>query len=239
MGDSFFEYGGVAPDRFALWEDVLQDVKPEQDVRRARQAIEQLWPHLEALKRLVDSSASHTAVYLESIERSIESARADQKHRRHGDASLDLIQAVESIERLLLGLIGPQGQSPTAPRSVEIPLTPLFEPWLFLATGCANLVPNPAATQTIGWRQSRAYLRPPQVKALAGADVRDVRLEDCHAQIRTWNKSSPVGADLVRSFYAAENDRFREVLSGLQADLKAYASRGEGYIGWTAWYGDE
>lgn len=239
MGDSYFEYGGVAPARFGLWEDVLQDVQPEQDPRRARQAIEQLWPHLESLKRLVDLSSSHTAVYLESIQRSIESARADQKHRRVGDASLDLHHAVESIERLLLGLIGPDGRSPKAPRSVGIPLTPLFEPWLFLATGCANLVPGPAATQTIEWRQTRAYLRPAQVKALALAEAREVSLEDCHAQIRNWNRSSPVGEDLVRSFYAAEDGRFREVLSGLRMDLRDFASRGEGYIGWTAWYGYE
>jgi hypothetical protein len=244
VGDSFFEYGGVAPERFGLWEDVLQDVKPEQDPRRARQAIEQLWPHLEALKRLVDASSSHTAVYLESIQRSIESARADQKNRRHGDVSLDLFQAVESIERLLLGLIGPAGQSPVAPRSVEIPLTPLFESWMFLATGCANLVPNPASKQTIQWQQTRAFLRPAQVKALAVAEVRDVAVDDCRAQIEAWNDTEAVKRGLAsieddRRTYGAVNARFREVLSGFQADLKAYASRGEGYIGWTAWYGYE
>lgn len=158
MSDNVFEYAGVPRARFELWRDILRDVgfardygpahgKPgwEAHQKLSRQAIEQLWPHLDVLSRLVKDDLS-------SIHRSIERARAPQHRRSLGDVSLDLSHAMGDIERLILG----------EPVREEIPNDGAFEEWL------KRHLPG----HDIAWRQARSYLLPEEFPELpAGSPV--------------------------------------------------------------------
>lgn len=258
MSDSFLEYAGVPPGRFDLWQNVLRDVGfargygPAHGLpgyseyqRQAAQAIDLLWPHLELLPRHVDPRDPHIAAQLESIRRAIESSRNPTKERRVGDVSLDLSWVMDSLEVLLLGLIGSEGQSPVAPRRAEIPLQSFLPAWLVLATGCPNLLPGPAATQTVSWRTPRAYLLPSQMRDLLELPPREVSPEECRTLIESWNAHAEIKLWVgtldraQRDHYAACQARFREVWEQLRSDLKGHAQRGEIYVGWTAWYGYE
>src|SRR3954466_2776260 len=171
VGDSVFEYGGVSADRLAAWEDVLKDVafprgddpgrgKPghEEYQRRATQALEQLWTHLALLPRLVDETHPHVAAYLTSIRKTVEREAPPPPRRRWMDAGLDLSHVMNTQEALLLGLIGPKGQSPHAPCSAEPPPPPSSPAWLALGAGSAELLPGPAARRTVSWRRERAVI---------------------------------------------------------------------------------
>ena len=232
MGTLSFEYAGVAPDRLGAWQDVLRDAR----------SLDQLWPYLESVPRLVDAAHPHVAAYLLSLRRFVEPPRG----RKHPpDPGLELIHAIDTFEVLLLGLIGPEGQSPHAPCSAELPNQPYFEAWLARAMDHPNLLPGPGATQGVGRRQPRAWLRPAQVRALAGTRPRPVDFDACRAQIREWNAASDVERflgppdDAERARYAGWQARFQEVADRLRADLAAFASRGEAYVGWMTWIGDE
>ena len=152
MGYHFFEYCGVPRPRFGLWRDILGDVevardygpdrlKPgyEEHQKRCRQAIEQLWPHLDILSRLVPDDLSH-------IHRSIADARALQRYRKVGDVSLDLSHAMSSIETLILG----------KPVQEEIPNDGSFAEWL----------ERHLKGREIAWRQRRSYLLPEEFPEL-------------------------------------------------------------------------
>ncbi|HEX7897592.1 MAG TPA: hypothetical protein VF950_07510 [Planctomycetota bacterium] len=180
MGDNFFEYVGVPRPRFELWRDILRDVgfargygpahgQPgyEEHQKLSRQAIEQLWPHLDVLARLVKDDLSH-------IHRSIADARAPQHQRRLGSVSLDLSHAMSSIESLILG----------TPVQEEIPNDGSFR----------------APGHELAWRIQRSFLLPEE-----------------YAQV-------PPGPPVVER---------------LRAALQTFASRGDVYVGWIAWYGYE
>ena len=167
MGSGFFEYAGVPRPRFELWRDILRDVgfardygpshgQPgyEEHQKLSRQAIEQLWPHLDVLARLVPDDLS-------SIHRSIESARAPQHRRKLGDVSLDLSHAMNDLERLILG----------KPRSEPIRNDGSWEAWL------ERHLPG----REIRWRFARRFVLPeeapvvppgPPLAELLRADLR-------------------------------------------------------------------
>lgn len=144
--------------RFELWLDILRDVgfardygpahgKPgyEEHQKLSRQAIEQLWPHLDVLRKLVKDDLS-------SIHRAIESARAPQRKRSLGDVSLDLSHAMSDIERLVLGEIVRE----------EIPNDRSFPDWL------EKHLPG----REIAWRVTRRWLPPESFPELpAGGPV--------------------------------------------------------------------
>jgi hypothetical protein len=186
VSNSFFEYAGVPRPRFELWRDILRDVgfardygpahgQPgwEEHQKQSRQAIEQLWPHLEVLARLVPDDLSH-------IHRSIADARASQHKRKLGNVALDLSHAMDSIETLILG----------KPRSEPIKNDGVWEAWL------ERHLPG----REIKWRVARRYVLPGEAAAF------------------------PAGPPLAEI---------------LRADLRAFAARGDVYVGWTAWYGYE
>jgi hypothetical protein len=138
--------------RFELWRDILRDVGFARDYgpshgqrgyeehqKLSRQAIEQLWPHLDVLSRLVPDDLSH-------IHRSIESARKPQRRRALGDVSLDLSHAMSAIEDLVFG----------KPVSEEIPTGREFEDWL------TKHLPG----HEIAWRKPRSYLLPEEFPEL-------------------------------------------------------------------------
>lgn len=258
VGDSVFEYVGVSADRLATWEDVLKDVafargddpgrgKPghEEYQRRATQALEQLWTHLALLPRLVDETHPHVAAYVTSIRKTVEREAPPPPRRRWMDAGLDLSHVLNTLEALLLGLIGPQGQSPFPPGRAEIPTQPYFPAWLALRAGSADLLPGPAARRIVSWRRDRAVVDPRAALEIVDRKPRSVTLDECRALIDHWNRKSPtavyLGAadDAERGRYDGWQRRFEEVYGQLCADLKDYAGRGEFTLGWTAWYGDE
>ena len=151
MSDLRFEYAGVPRRRFELWRDILRDVGFARDYgpssgqagydehqKRSKRALEQLWPHLEVLERLVADP-----VELSNIRRYIENARGPQHRRTMGDISLDLSHAMSSIERLVLGEIVHE----------EIPNDPSFEEWL------KRHLPG----REIAWRTSRSYVLPEEI----------------------------------------------------------------------------
>lgn len=224
-----FEYAGVTPERLATWQDVLRDAR----------SIDQLWPYLESVPRLLDARHPHAAAYLDSLRRLIEPPRA----RKTQDPALTLAHAVDTFEVLLLGLIGPEGQSPHAPRSAELPNQPYFETWLALAFGHAGLLPGPDAAPIASVRRPpRACLRPAQVKALAARYPRGaVDVEVLRARLTASNAGRfLVSLDAAeRARYERWETRFREVAERLHADLGAFAARGEAYLGWMTWTGDE
>jgi len=257
VSDSTFEYGGVPAGRFAMWEDILKDVgfargygpahgQPGYDEhqREAARAIELLWPPLALLPKHLDTTHPHVAAYLQSLDRTVEMARGEGP-RPATSQSLALSQIMTTLEALLLGLIGPQGQSPLAPRTEELPTQPYFEAWLATASGSADLVPGPAARRTIAWRTTRACVLPDQAKEIAAAATREITLDWCRALIDHWNRKSTThkflgpADDAERTRFAEWQPRFHEVLARLKADLRGYAERGEVYLGWTGWYGHE
>jgi hypothetical protein len=225
MGTLTFDYAGVAPERFAAWQDVLRDAR----------SADALWPYLESVPRLVDAAHPHVQAYLASARSFVEPPPRARKSR---DRDRDLVHAVDTFEVLLLGLIGPEGQSPHAPRSLELPNQPYFEAWMALAFDHPNLLPGPDAVQVVGRRQPRAWLGPAQVRALAEARPRGiVDVEACRA--RTAGRFL-VALDVAeRARYERWEARFREVAEQLHADLKAFAARGAAYVGWMTWTGDE
>jgi len=258
VGDSVFEYGGVSTERLATWEDILKDVafargdgpgrgKPghEEHQRHATQALEQLWTHLALLPRLVDETHPHVAAYLTSIRKTVEREAPPPPRRRWMDAALDLSHVMNTLEALLLGLVGPQGQSPHAPCSAEIPTQPYFLAWLALRAGSADLLPGPSARRIVSWRTERAVVAPQAAMEIVGRKPRSVTLDECRALIDHWNRKSPPAVslgpadDAERARYDDWQRRFEEVYAQLTADLSGTAGRGDRYIGWTAWYGDE
>lgn len=258
VSDIVLEFTATSVDRFEAWQNVLQDVgfareygpsrgQPgyEEHERRAAQALDLLHPHLTAVERLVDPLHPHVYAQLESIHRSIGDAKQPAGRRRLGDIALDLSHVMNAIEVLLLGLIGPEGQSPAAFGHVEIPTQPYFEAWLRAATGSTNLVPSIESTQTISWRTARAYLLPVQAEKVAALEPRDVPFEACCDVLRRWNARSTskvwVGATdpAERHRYEDWQPVFFEGLVQLRAGLKDIAERDEIYLGWTTWYGYE
>jgi hypothetical protein len=258
VSDSAFEYGAVSAERFAMWEDILKDVgfargygpahgKPgfEDYQLKATQALEQLWTHLALLPRLVDESHPHVAAYLKSVRRTVEREAPPPPRKRWMDAGLDLSHVMNTLEALLLGLIGPQGQSPHPPCSAEIPTQPYFEAWLALRAGSPDLLPGPAARRVVSWRTERAVVGPKDAKEIVDRKPRAVTIDECRALIDDWNRRSTTQRYLgpsdasERVRYEEWQDRFEEVYAQLTADLKRFSERGELYIGWTAWYGHE
>lgn len=257
MSDRFIEYAGVPADRFALWEDILKDVgfarghgpghgRPgdEEHQRQAAQAIELLWTHLALLPRHVDVGNPHVAAYLTSIDKTVALARGESGPKA-ASQSLSLSHLMTTLEALLLGLIGPDGQSPAAPHSLEIPNQPYTEAWLALAAGSADLLPGPAAKRIVAWRTNRAVVLPAQAKEIASGKPREAGLDECLALIDHWNRKATVlravgpGDDPARTQFEAWQKRFREVLAQMKLDLHRFAGRGEVYVGWVAWYGYE
>jgi hypothetical protein len=258
VSDIVLEYTSATPRRFKLWQDVLRDVGFARDYgpapgqpgydehqQRSARAVALLQPHLDALPKVVDAQHPHVLAMMESIVRSLESARQPAWLRELGDVSLDLSQVMDGIEVLLLDLIGPEGQSPVARGQVELPTQPYFTAWLVASTGCPNLVPSLDATQAIGWRTDRAYLYPAQAKAVSELEPRDVTFEACCDVLRTWNARSSTkvwigSADPTeRHRYDAWQAAFTEGLVQLQSGLAETVERGEIYLGWTTWYGYE
>lgn len=254
MSDSFFEYTGVTPARLQVWEEILQEVghargygpghgKPgdEEHQRISSQAIDQLWTHLALLPKHLDTTDPFTNVYLKSLDDTVEVARAAGTAR----ASLALSHVMSTLEALLLGLIGPEGQSPVAPYAHEIPTQPYFDGWLACVAKTADLLPGPAATRTLSWRFARAVVPPAQAKQIAERKVRDVPLDEVRALVEQWHRKSDnkpfLGKvdDEERERYADWQHGFREVYSKLQSDLRRFAAQGRIYLGWTAWYGYE
>jgi hypothetical protein len=254
VGDSFFEYTGVPPARLKVWEEILQEVghargygpghgKPgdEEHQRISSQAIEQLWTHIALLPKQLDTTDPFVIAYLNSLENTVAVAREAGTAR----ASLALSQVMGTLEVLLLGLIGPEGQSPVAPYAHEIPTQPYFEGWLACVAKTADLLPGPAAARTLSWRFARAVVLPPQAKELAERKAKDVTLDEIRALVEHWHRKSPsrpfIGAadDEERGRYFDWQHGFREVFRKLQSDLRRFASQGRIYLGWTAWYGYE
>jgi len=257
VSDSFIEYTGVPADRFALWEDILKDVgfargygpghgRPGYDEheRRAGQAIEQLWTHLALLPRHLDMNNQFVAAYLKSIDKTVDLARGANGVKA-SSLSLSLSHVMSTLEALLLGLIGPEGQSPAAPHTLEIPTQPYTEAWLAIATGSGDLLPGPGVKRVVAWRTNRAVVLPAQAKEIATAKPREAGLDECRALVEEWNRTSTV----IRQVGAADDDertrfdghqkRFREVLAQMKLDLRRFAERGDVYLGWSAWYGYE
>jgi len=257
VSDSFLEYSGVPADRFALWEDILKDVgfargngpgrgRPgyEEHERESGQAIELLWTHLALLPRHVDVGNPFVAAYLKSIDRTVELARGENGPKA-SSLSLSLSHVMSTLEALLLGLIGRDGQSPVAPHSLEIPTQPYTEAWLALAAGTPDLLPGPAVKRVVAWRTNRAVVLPSQAIEIAGGKPREAGLDDCRALIERWSRTSlitrrvgPTDDDERRRFDEWQK-RFREVLAQMKLDLRRFAERGEIYLGWSAWYGYE
>jgi hypothetical protein len=257
VADSFIEYSGVPADRFALWEDVLKDVgfarghgpgrgRPgyEEHERQAGQAIEQLWTHLALLPRHVDLGNPFVASYLKSIDKTVELARGEHGPKA-SSLSLSLSHVMNTLEALLLGLIGREGQSPAAPHSLEIPTQPYTEAWLAIAAGTADLLPGPAVKRVVAWRINRAVVLPPRANEIAGGKPRKAGLDECRALVEHWNRASafsrtvgPADLDERRRFDQWQK-RFHEVLAQMKLDLRRFADRGEVYLGWSAWYGYE
>jgi hypothetical protein len=258
VSDIVLEFTATSSDRFQAWQNVLQEVgfagetgpahgQPgyEEHQQQAAQALHLLQPHLDGLARRVDTLHPHVLAQMESIQRSLEDSKEPASSRRLGDVSLDLSHVMNSIEVLLLGLIGPEGQSPVAFGHIEIPTQPYFEAWLTAATGCKNLIPNIESTQTIAWRTDRAYLFPGQAQQAAAFEAREVPFEMCCDVLRRWNAGSTsqgwIGATdpAERHRYEDWQPCFTEGLVQLQAGLSEIADRGEIYLGWTTWYGYE
>lgn len=257
VSDSAFEYAGVSVERLSTWEDILKDVafaqygpargQPGHDEyqRHAAQALEQLWTHLALLPRLLDEKQPHVAAYLTSIRRTVEREAPPPPRKRWMDAGLDLSHVMNTLEALLLGLIGPKGQSPFPPCSAELPTQPYFPAWLALRSGSADLLPSPSATRIISWRTARAAVGPDAAREILAREPRTVPVNECRALIDRWNQSSQtqtyLGAadDAERGRYDEWQRRFEEVYQQLTADLRRFADRGEVYLGWTAWYGYE
>ncbi|MBV8881421.1 MAG: hypothetical protein JO332_15755 [Planctomycetaceae bacterium] len=253
MSDRFIEYAGVPADRFALWEDILKDVgfargygpghgRPgdEEHQRQAAQAIDLLWTHLAILPRHLDLNNRFVAAYLKSIEKTVDLARGEGAEKASSQ-SLSLSHLMSSLEALLLGLIGPEGQSPAAPHHLEIPNQPYTEAWLALASGSADLLPGPAAKRIVAWRTNRAVVLPAQAKEIAAGKPREAGLDECRALLEHWNRKSPVprAADDAPVPFEDWQQRFRAVLAQMKLDLHRFAERGEIYVGWVAWYGYE
>jgi hypothetical protein len=152
---------------------------------------------------------------------------------------------MSTLEALLLGLIGPDGQSPAAPYAHEIPTQSYFEGWLACVARSADLLPGPAAARTVSWRFPRAVVLPPQAKEIAERKAKDVPLEEVRALIEHWHRKSTSKPSLAavddeeRARYEDWQRRFREVFAKLQTDLRRFATQGRIYLGWTAWYGYE
>ena len=257
MSDSVIEYTAVPADRFALWEDILKDVgfardygpghgRPGYDEheRRAGQAIEQLWAHLALLPRHLDLNNKFVAAYLKSIDKTVDLAGGENGPKA-SSLSLSLSHIMSILEALLLGLIGPEGQSPAAPHSLDIPTQPYTEAWLAIAAGSADLLPGPAVQRVIAWRTNRAVVLPAQAKEIATARPREAGLDECRALIEQWNKTSTItrqveaADDDARTRFDGYQKRFREVLAQMKLDLRRFAERGDIYLGWSAWYGYE
>jgi len=258
VSDIVLEYTSVSPARFERWRNVLRDVgfardygpaagQPgyEEHERQAARAIELLQPHLNAMTDVVDTRHPHVLAQMESILRAHESSKQPAHRRTLGSISLDLSTMMDSIEVLLLNLIGPEGQSPIGPGQIELPTQPFFEAWLAASTGCLNLLPNIESTQTIAWRTHRAYLLPHQVKAVAEMEARDVSFRTCCAVLQRWNSRSStkvwVGAEdpAEQHRYDLWQAAFTEGLVRLQMGLSETAEQGEVYLGWTTWSGYE
>lgn len=257
VSDSFIEYSGVPAERFALWEDILKDVgfargygpghgRPgdEEHQRQAGQAIDALWTHLALLPKHVDRDNPHVAAYLKSLDKTVDLARGESGPRA-ASLSMSLSHLMNTLETLLLGLIGPQGQSPAAPHSLEIPNQPYTEAWLAIASGSADLLPGAAASRIVAWRTNRAVVTPAKAAEIAAARPREAGFDECRNLIDHWNRSSPIkrmtgaGDDAERAAFDQWQKRFREVLAQMKLDLRRFSERGEVYVGWTAWYGYE
>jgi len=257
VSDCFFEYAGVPAERLEFWKDILKDVsfargygpsagRPghEEHERKSAQAIELLWTHLALLPRHLDLNHRPVALYLDSLNRTVEQSRSGAP-RRSGRVSLDFSHLMNLLESLLLGLIGPEGQSPFAPHRVEIPTRPYFAAWLAAATGSADLLPGPAAARIVAWRTNRAVVLPAQAKDIAAGKPRNATLDDCRRVIEDWNRRSPSGQhpepapDDERARFVGWENEFRPVLAQLKLDLRRFADRGETYVGWTAGTDDE
>jgi hypothetical protein len=257
VSDSFIEYSGVSADRFALWEEILKDVgfargygpghgRPgyEEHERQAGQAIELLWTHLALLPRHIEAGNPFVAAYLKSIDKTVELARGEHGSKA-SSLSLSLSHVMNTLEALLLGLVGREGQSPAAPHSLEIPTQPYTEAWLALATGTADLLPGPAARRVVAWRTHRAVVLPPQANEIAKEKPQEAGFDDCRALVERWNRTSTLsrklgpGDDDERRRFDGCQARFREVLAQMKLDLRRFSERGEIYLGWSAWYGYE
>lgn len=258
VSDSAFEYGGVPAARLAVWEEILRDVgfarelapahrKPGHDdhQRLAAQALEQLWTHLALLPRHVNEKDPFVAAYLKSIRRTVEREAPPPPRRRWMDAALDLSHVMNALEALLLGLIGPQGQSPHPPYSAELPAQPYFEAWLSLRSGSPDLLPGPEARRSVSWRTPRALVPPIEALQILGRQARAVTFDDCRALIDRWNRGSSrqrflaPADDAERGRFGQYQKRFEEAYAQLSGDLRRIAERGDVYMGWTAWYGHE
>jgi hypothetical protein len=257
VSDSFIEYSGVPADRFALWEDILKDVGfargygpgrgragYQEHERQSGQAIELLWTHLALLPRHVDVRNPFVAAYLQSIERTIELARGENGPRA-SSLSLSLSHVMNTLEALLLGLVGPDGQSPVAPHRLEIPTQPYTEAWLAIAGGTPDLLPGPAVKRVVAWRTNRAVVLPLQANEIAGGKPREAGLDECRAMVERWGRPSMVPRRVERADpdertpFDNWQKRFREVLAQMKLDLRRFAERGEIYLGWSACYGYE
>ena len=253
MGDTFLEYTAASPARFSLWQAVLADVAFAQDYgpahgqpgyadhqRQASKAIEALKAHEAALVAHVDTADSRVAAQLEGLRRTFEEASIPASERQFGDVSLDLSFAVGYLEVLLLGLIGPEGQSPVPPYSARVPATSYLEAWLAAGAGTANLVPCPVSTQIVSWRTPRAFLRPAEMKDLPSP--REVGVQECYQLVTAWNETSstkrfvtmPDAAD--EAAWLDSRRHYDAALEELTRDLKLFAERGDVYLGWTASY---
>jgi hypothetical protein len=248
VSDSAFEYGGVSPEKLAMWEDILKDVgfargdgpahgRPGHDdfQRRAAQALELLWTHLALLPRLVDETHPHVAAYLKSVTRTVEREAPPPPRKRWMDAALDLSHVMNTLEALLLGLIGPEGQSPHPPRSAELPTQPYFEAWLSLRAGSPDLLPGPSARRVVSWRTPRAVVDPARAKEILARGPREIPFDEC----RSLLAPGPPPDAAERARYDGWQRRFDEVYRQLSTDLQRTAERGDFYLGWTAWYGTE
>lgn len=257
MSDRFIEYAGVPAARFALWEDILKDVgfargygpghgRPgdEEHQRHAGQALDALWTHLALLPRHLDLNNRFVPAYLKSIEKTVDLARGEGGPRASSQ-SLSLSHVMSSLEALLLGLIGPEGQSPAAPHALEIPDQPYTEAWLALASGTADLLPGAAAKRIVAWRTNRAVVLPAQAKEIAAGKPLEAGFDDCRALLEQWNRESPVqravgpADDAARALFDGWQPRFRAVLAQMKLDLHRFAERGDVHVGWIAWYGYE
>lgn len=258
MSDILLEYTGTTPERFEAWQNVLLDVgfaraygpspgQPGYDawIRQAAQAIDLLQPHLDVVARRVEIGHPFVTARLEAIQRSLEDATQPLRSRKLGDVGLDLSHIMDDVEVLLLGLIGPEGQSPVGRCSVEVPTQPYLAAWLRAATGTPNLVPNAESTQVLSWRTDRAWLPPAQAGQLAELEPRDVSYEACCSVLRRWNDRSSTKV-WIPSSDPQESRRYEEwqvcfveALHQLQSGLGEIAERGEVYLGWTTWTGYE
>jgi hypothetical protein len=207
----------------------------DKHIAKCRDALQLLQPYVDGLE-----SGPHADACRRAIKDGLAKGR-----RTHGDAALDLTWCMSGLEAALLGLIGPQGQTPYPQHQIGLPLQPYFEDWLVTVTECPDLIPHPHSTQLVGWHTYvRAWLSPAQIAKLPATEP-DLSYDGCRAAIERANRKRMahlwIGApsDIEHAAYNNYQKRFREVLAELRRDLAEFAARGLAYVGWTAYYGYE